>query len=100
MLLRTFSEAFPYALEIPSENKIGIHIVGSMQPIVASEEEIRALLNYCELPFNSKCLHFNETDRPVSTASHSEVRQPIYTSSVSGWLRYEKQMQPFINALG
>ena len=65
-----------------------------------TEEEIRALLKFCDLPFNSKCLHFNETERPVATASHSQVRQPIYTSSVSAWRRYEKQMQPFVDALG
>ena len=44
MLLRTFAEAFPHTLEIPSGNRIGVHVVGSMQPIEVSDERIRARL--------------------------------------------------------
>ncbi len=44
MLLRTFVEAFPYTLEIASANRIGVHVVGSMQPIEVSKERIRARL--------------------------------------------------------
>ncbi len=44
MLLRTFAEAFPYTLGIPSGDKIGVHVVGSMEPIRVSSEAIRARL--------------------------------------------------------
>lgn len=44
MLLRTFAAAFPYAVEIPSENRIGVHVVGSMEPIDISEESIQRRL--------------------------------------------------------
>ena len=44
MLLHTFAEAFPYTLEIASAKRIGVHVVGSMQPIEVSEERIRARL--------------------------------------------------------
>ena len=44
MLLRTFAEAFPYALEIPSGNGVGVHVVGSLEPIELSERSIRERL--------------------------------------------------------
>ncbi len=44
MLLSTFVHAFPYVVEIPSQNRIGVHVVGSMEPIDISREAIEARL--------------------------------------------------------
>ncbi len=47
------------------------------------EAQARRLLDFCGLPWDAACLSFHETDRPVSTASSIQVRQPLYRSSVA-----------------
>jgi hypothetical protein len=47
------------------------------------EAQIRALLDYCGLPFEAACLSFHENDRAVRTASSEQVRQPIFKTRSS-----------------
>jgi tetratricopeptide (TPR) repeat protein len=63
------------------------------------EPTVRRLLEFCGLPFQERCLRFYETPRAVRTPSASQVRQPIYTSSIGRWRRYEKQLQPLRDRL-
>jgi tetratricopeptide (TPR) repeat protein len=64
------------------------------------EANIRRLLEYCRLPFESACLSFHQTRRSVRTASAEQVRQPIYASGVGYWRHFEKELQPLRQALG
>ena len=64
------------------------------------ETEIRRLLTVCGLPWDDACLRFHENQRSVRTASSSQVRQPIYKSSLQRWRRYEKHLGPLLEALG
>ena len=43
---------------------------------------------------------FYEAPRAVKTASALQVRQPIYTTAVERWRRYEQHLGPLIDALG
>lgn len=61
--------------------------------------QTRALLEFCGLEWDDACLEFHKTDRPVATASASQVRQPIYNSSVHLWKKYEKQLTPLLKTL-
>jgi len=45
--------------------------------IAAPEREIRALLDFCGLPFDSACLRPHKSGRVVRTAGAADVRQPI-----------------------
>ena len=63
------------------------------------ENQVRRLLEYCELPWNDACLRFYESDRAVKTASSEQVRQPIYASSKHRWRNYEAELQPLIEIL-
>ena len=63
------------------------------------EGEVRRMLDFCGLPFEESCLHFHETRRAVKTASSEQVRQPIYSSSVHLWRRYEPWLGEFIEVL-
>jgi len=63
------------------------------------ENQIKALLDYCSLPFHNDCLSFQDTIRFVGSPSASEVRQPIFHSSIDKGKRYEKHLQPLIEAL-
>ncbi len=46
------------------------------------------------------CLTFHETKRSVRTLSRWQVRQPIYTTSVKRWTRYDAHLAPLKEALG
>jgi len=63
------------------------------------DNQVRRLLDYCELPFEEGCVRFWETERPVRTASSEQVRQPIYTKSVHRWRRYQHHLGELIEVL-
>jgi tetratricopeptide (TPR) repeat protein len=70
------------------------------ETLVASPEPtVRALLAACDLPWNPACLDFHARSAPVATASAAQVREPIYTSSVGLWRRYESGLVPLARAL-
>jgi hypothetical protein len=65
------------------------------------ETQIRWLVTEaCGLKWDPACLDFHTTSRPVTTASASQVRQPIFTTSLQRWRRYERHLGPLLEALG
>jgi tetratricopeptide (TPR) repeat protein len=67
--------------------------------VTDSENQIRRLLEYCELPWEDACINFYETERPVRTASSEQVRQPIYSKSINRWRKYEQHLSELIEVL-
>jgi tetratricopeptide (TPR) repeat protein len=59
-----------------------------------TEHEARRLLEFCELPWDPRCLAFQENAAPVATASSAQVRQPIYRTAIERWRRYERELEP------
>jgi tetratricopeptide (TPR) repeat protein len=64
------------------------------------EGSARALVDHCGLAWDSACLRFHETARPIRTASASQVHKPIYQSARGRWRRYERHLSPLSAALG
>lgn len=59
------------------------------------DDQTRRLFQFCGLDWSADVQHFYLNDRQgTSTASASQVRQPVYQSSVEKWKRFEKQLQP------
>ena len=58
------------------------------------------MLEFCNLEWHEGCLKFYESKQSVQTSSLAQVRQPIYKNSIERWKRYEKHLQPLIDALG
>ena len=77
-----------------------VHRVFYENMVADPEREIRALLDYCGLPFEENCLRYYENDRAVRTASSEQVRQPIFTEAVEQWRNYEEWLGPLKAALG
>lgn len=63
------------------------------------ERESRRLIDFLGLEWDPACLAFHETERTVATASHWQVRQPIYRSSAARWRRYESHLGPLLKEL-
>jgi hypothetical protein len=71
------------------------------EDIVADVEgQAKRIIDYLELDWNDNCLNFYNTDRPVRTASVTQVRKPIYTTSTNRWRKYEKYLGPLLEELG
>jgi len=64
------------------------------------EGQARRLIAFCGLEWNESCLDFHRNTRAVRTASVTQVRQPIYKSSVGRWRRYQAHLGPLLTALG
>ena len=87
-------------LDFWRENLPGYFYEVHYERLIADPEgEIRKLLTACELDWQDACLNFQSNARRVETLSLFQVRQPIYTSSLRGWKRYEKELRPMLDAL-
>jgi len=64
------------------------------------ESQARRLVAHCGLEWDPACLEFYKTSRPVHTASMTQVRQPIYRSSVGRWRPDAGLLRPLLEALG
>lgn len=64
------------------------------------EPQARRLLALADLAWDPAVLRFHERDGAVQTASATQVRQPIYRTSVQRWRRHAERLQPLIAALG
>lgn len=76
-----------------------IHTVRYENLVMDVEHETRLLLDYCDLPWEEQCLHFHENTTASTTASASQVRSALYSSSVGKWRQYSKQLQPLAEQL-
>jgi tetratricopeptide (TPR) repeat protein len=63
--------------------------------VTTPEPETRRILRFLETPWDDRCLKPEENIRPVITPSVWQVRQPVYTSSVHRWKRYEPWLGEF-----
>lgn len=67
--------------------------------IADTEGQAKRIIDYCGLEWNDACLNFHQNKRSVRTASITQVRQPIYKSSLARWKHYEEFLWPLRNAL-
>ena len=68
--------------------------------VADTEGQARRILEYCGLAWDARVLDFHKNERPIKTASASQVRKPIYASSVARWKNYEKHLGPLLAELG
>jgi tetratricopeptide (TPR) repeat protein len=77
-----------------------VHRVQYENMVTDTETQVRALLDYCGLPFEAGCLRFWETERAVRTASSEQVRQPIFREGMDHWRNYAPWLDDLREALG
>jgi tetratricopeptide (TPR) repeat protein len=63
------------------------------------EQQARRIVRHCSLEWDDACLAFYRSQRPVQTASTTQVRRPIYRTSVGRWRQYQDVLQPLLRAL-
>ncbi len=67
--------------------------------VVDTESCSRQMLDFIGLPWDPRCLDFHRTERPVLTASKSQVRRPIYNSAVARWRAYQGFLGPLLSLI-
>ena len=67
--------------------------------VVDSRASLQKMLDFLGLPFEEKCLHFEENNRYARTASYAQVTEKLYDRSRFRYLRYRKQLEPVISIL-
>jgi len=78
----------------------GVMLDVRYEDVVANlERQARRLIAHCGLEWEDRCLEFHQTQRPVHTASVTQVRRPIYHDSVGRWRPYWDQLRPLLDAL-
>ena len=63
------------------------------------EGQARKLVDFVGMEWDDSCLSFHENKRAVITASHDQVRRPIYNTSVGRWKKYGPKVTPLVEAL-
>ena len=64
------------------------------------EDEVRRILDFCNLPFEQSCVEFHKTERSIRTPSSEQVRQPIFRDSIDAWKNYNEWLDPLKESLG
>ncbi len=62
--------------------------------VINPADEINKLLEFCKLDWQQSCELFYQNNNASTTASASQVRQPIYQSSLHKWRNYQQQLAP------
>jgi tetratricopeptide (TPR) repeat protein len=76
-----------------------IHEIRYEDLVADQQGETRRLLQHCGLEWEDGCLAFHRNPTPSTTASASQVRRPLYDSSVSQWRHYETELGELKEAL-
>ncbi|CAK0756894.1 protein O-GlcNAc transferase [Gammaproteobacteria bacterium] len=101
--LRTLAQHYNYYHELMAHWQmvlpIRIHPIVYEDLVQDPEIQIPRLLNLCGLDFEPACLEFHRTQRSVKTASATQVKQKLYTSSIEKWRRYERHLGPLLETL-
>ncbi len=67
--------------------------------VFAQERMTRRMISWLGLEWNDACLQPERNDRPVATLSVWQVRQPVFTTSVGRWRRFEPWLGEFRDLL-
>lgn len=70
------------------------HVVEYEALVADPSRACEAALRFCGLPFEPGCVDITRNEAPVSTASSSQVREPINSRGIGAWQKYSRQLQP------
>ena len=73
--------------------------IGYEELVQNPEITSRKLLQHCGLEWHPEVLDYQQQQRPVTTASMWQVRQPIYQTSIGRWKAYQQFLQPLSHVL-
>jgi tetratricopeptide (TPR) repeat protein len=69
------------------------HVVDYERLVEGPMETTEQLMRFCGLPFEPECVDITRNRAPVSTASSSQVREPINARGVGAWRKYAPYLE-------
>ena len=63
------------------------------------ENEIKKILEFCDIEFHDDCLNYHNNKRIVLTASSTQVREKINSKGIERWKNYKNLLKPLTNLL-
>lgn len=76
-----------------SKNNIGILNINYEDMINDKEQQIKAILKYCNLEWEDSCLNFHKNKSPIKTMSTAQARKPIYKTSLNSFDKYKDYLK-------
>jgi len=97
--IASYWKTFDAAIRASRESDGGALREQHVEALVANAEtEIRALLDFCGLPFDPKCLRFDDGDRAIRTQSAAQVRSGVRAGTLRAAC-YRAHIDPLRRAL-
>ena len=82
-----------------NECEINMYTLNHEELINDPQNTISKVLKFCDLKWEDNCMMFHKSKRRVSTASATQVRQPINKKSIRAWEKYKDDLQLMIKTL-
>lgn len=77
--------------EVLGDQYLELEYEGMVENPSAVAEQV---MTFCGLPFEPESVDITRNAAPVTTASSSQVREPINMRGIGAWRKYEPQLQP------
>ena len=88
-----FTKSNIYCFDVNISNFIysskNIHVYGLN---INNENEVKKIINFCNLKWEENCLSFHKNKTPIKTMSTAQARKPIYKSSLNSFEKYRKYL--------
>jgi hypothetical protein len=81
---------------LPPGRMLDVHYEDTVADV---EAVARRIVAHCRLSWDQRCLDFHRTERAVRTSSATQVRRPIYASSIGRRHAYEPLPEPLLAEL-
>jgi len=72
-----------------------IFILDYKRLVSNQEKTTTELLNFLALDMQQGCIDFHHNKRTVHTVSNTQIRKPIFKSSINSWHKYREQLAPY-----
>jgi hypothetical protein len=82
-----------------NECEINMYTLNHEELVNDPQNTISKVLKFCNLEWEDGCMMFHKSKRRVSTASSTQVRQPINKKSIGAWEKYKDDLQLMIKTL-
>ena len=79
--------------------KHDIHDIQYENLVNKPKDEIKKLLEFCDLDWDESCMHHEKNSRSIKTASATQARHPIYKFAVKSSNIFKDYMKDFLNHL-
>lgn len=70
------------------------HVVDFEELVAEPKKVAKEVLDFCGIQFDPRMLDITNNKTPVSTASSSQVREPINSKGIGAWRQYSRELLP------